>query len=409
MRCQGLNDNSKMTKPAVLYISYDGMLEPLGQSQVIAYLEKLADGFDFHILSFEKPADRADTEKVAALQARLDTAGIIWHPMTYHKSPSVPATLFDLKIGTLKAIWLCHRHKIQIIHARSYVPALMGRIAKMMSGTKLLFDMRGLWADERTDGGLWPVDGRVYKTVKDLEKRLLIASDHVVTLTHNSAKDIASFEYLQGRGLKLDVIPTCADLDRFAPQADISPEGFTLGYLGSVGTWYMFDEVLACFKLIAARRPDARLLVVNRKEQDFIRAKIAEHGIDQALCEITSADHKDVPAQVARMSVGAAIIKPVYSKTASAPTKLAEYLGCGVPCLGNVGVGDMDDILEGQRTGVALDGFTADDLQQGVDRLFTLLEDDTLAERCRDVAMRLFSLEGGAADYRRIYQSLLAA
>ncbi len=30
------------TGPGILYISYDGMLEPLGQSQVVGYLEKLA-------------------------------------------------------------------------------------------------------------------------------------------------------------------------------------------------------------------------------------------------------------------------------------------------------------------------------------------------------------------------------
>ena len=39
----------------VLYISYDGMLEPLGQSQVVlAYLEKLPPGRRIHLISFEK-------------------------------------------------------------------------------------------------------------------------------------------------------------------------------------------------------------------------------------------------------------------------------------------------------------------------------------------------------------------
>ena len=42
-------------KSAVLCASYDGMLEPLGQSQVVAYLVKLADAYQF--LSFEKARD----------------------------------------------------------------------------------------------------------------------------------------------------------------------------------------------------------------------------------------------------------------------------------------------------------------------------------------------------------------
>ena len=38
----------------VLYISYDGMTDPLGQSQVLPYLSGLSkEGYSFHLISFE--------------------------------------------------------------------------------------------------------------------------------------------------------------------------------------------------------------------------------------------------------------------------------------------------------------------------------------------------------------------
>lgn len=397
-----------MAKPAILYISYDGMLEPLGQSQVVSYLEGLADEYAFRLISFEKPGDWADRKRREAIATRLTAAGIAWYPLTYHKKPTLPATLFDIAQGTVVALYLVLRHHVRIVHARSYLPALIGRIIKTLTGAKLLFDMRGLWADERTDGGIWPANGRIYRVVKRLEKGLLLAADHTVTLTNNSAREIASFPYLSGRPFRLDVIPTCADLDRFRLQPCMSPDRFTLGYLGSVGTWYLFDEVLECFRLIVIRRADARLLVINRHEQAFIRERVAAFGIDRDRVEIISVDHRDVPARIAQMTVGAAIIKPVYSKIASAPTKLAEYLGCGVPCLGNAGVGDMGETLEGEHTGIALTDFSPNDRVSAIDRLFALLEDSGLAVRCRSVAERLFSLEGGVAAYRGIYRGLLA-
>lgn len=41
----------------VLFISYNGMLEPLGQTQVLPYLRELAKrSVKFILLSFEKPA-----------------------------------------------------------------------------------------------------------------------------------------------------------------------------------------------------------------------------------------------------------------------------------------------------------------------------------------------------------------
>lgn len=396
-----------MRKNAILYISYDGMLEPLGQSQVIAYLERLSGDYSIHLVSFEKPADKAEADKVAAIGERLNRAGIAWHPLTYHKSPTLPATLFDIAQGTAVALWLTLRHGVHLIHARSYIPALIGWMVKLLTGTKLLFDMRGLWADERVDGNIWPRGGRLYRVVKRLEKTLLLGADHVVTLTHASKGVIADFPYHASRGhAPMTVIPTCADLERFSPGASAQEGPFVLGYLGSIGTWYLFDEVLACFAVLRQRRPDARLLVINRNEQDLVRSSAAAAGIPAECIEVRAADHAEVPEQIRRMHAGAAIIRPVYSKIASAPTKLAEYLGCGVPCLGNTGVGDMELILEREGCGVALSDFTPEDRERAVDRLLALAQDRSTAQRCRDVALAHFSTSDGAARYRQIYQGM---
>ncbi len=397
-----------MEKPVVLYISYDGMLEPLGQSQVLAYLKGLSYDHVFHLISFEKPADKAQTAKFAAMQVWLSTMGIIWHPLTYHKRPTLPATLFDIAHGTIMSLRLTKKFRIRIIHARSYVPALMGTIVKALFGTKLLFDMRGLWADERVDGGLWPKAGRLYRTVKWIEKKLLLSADHIVTLTHASRTIIAKFPYLEAAPhAPITIIPTCADLSHFRPNGSAKVVPFTLGYLGSIGTWYLFEEVLACFRLLQKKRPDARLLVVNRNEQDLVREQVKAAGIAQDSVEILAAEHADVPAQIRRMSAGAAIIRPVYSKIASAPTKLAEYLGCGVPCLGNVGVGDMASILEDENTGVAIRAFNEDERKRAVDRLLALADDPATPERCRSVAQKYFAVEDGIARYRAIYRELM--
>lgn len=391
--------------PGVLYISYDGMLEPLGQSQVISYLELLGGDARLHILSFEKPADWADVARRGALAERLARAHITWHPLTYHKAPTLPATLFDIAQGLAVATWLAARHGLRIVHARSYVPALIGWLVKLLTGARLIFDMRGFWADERVDGGIWPAGGGLYRGVKRIERVMLRGADHIVTLTHASVGVIAK---LGGpRPAPITVIPTCADLDRFSSvpgAARVAP--FTLGYVGSIGTWYLFDEVLACFRLIRERRPEAKMLVVNRGEQALVRSSMAAAGIPESAVEITACDHAGVPAMIRRMSAGAAIIRPVFSKLASAPTKLAEYLGCGIPCLGNVGVGDMELMLEREGGGVALHEFTPAERIRAVDQLLFLCDDPQTAAHCRAVALKHFSITTGAAAYRAIYAEL---
>ena len=46
--------------PSVLYISYDGIMEPLGQSQVVRYMERLSPEYSIHLISFEKRDDLLD-------------------------------------------------------------------------------------------------------------------------------------------------------------------------------------------------------------------------------------------------------------------------------------------------------------------------------------------------------------
>lgn len=390
----------------VLYISYDGILEPLGQSQVLAYQERLAHGFELHLLSFEKPEDWADTQAREAVVERMARAGIHWHPRTYHKRPSAPATAFDILVGIFSGLWLVLRHRIRTVHARSYVPAVMALVLKMLTGVRFVFDMRGFWADERVDGGLWPRAGRMYRVAKWFERQFLLNADHVVSLTQAAVQIMQGFDYLHGRQPPYTVIPTCADLERFKPMARTSGQPFTLGYVGTVGTWYLFDEVAASVAALLRMRPEARFLVVNRGEHAFIRERLVAAGVPDTSIEITTATHAQVPALMARMDAGIFFIKQAFSKQASAPTKLAEFLGCGIPCLGNAGVGDMADVLEGEQVGVAIRSFDPPALAAGLQALLALAANPQTRERCVAAAHRHFSLDEGVHKYWQIYDSL---
>lgn len=392
---------------SVLYISYDGMLEPLGQSQVLAYLKRLAADWPIHLISFEKANDWANVAERERLTRDIAASGIVWHPLRYHKRPTAVATAWDIASGMCLGLWLVLRHRLRIVHARSYVPSVMALGIKRITGIRYLFDMRGFWADERVDGNLWPRTGRMYRVSKGFEQRFLLAADHVVSLTHAAVTEMQRFSYLQGRMPPVTVIPTCADLTRFKP-VPRAPEraGFVLGYVGSAGTWYLFEEVVACFAELLRQRPDAQFLIVNRGEHAYIRERLAAASVPAESVELTTATHAEVPQMIARMDAGIFFIRQVFSKQASAPTKLAELLGCGVPCLGNAGVGDMAEVLEGERVGVALQAFDRASLAAGLDRLLALVEDPSTAARCVAAAHKHFSLDEGVKRYAAVYQKL---
>jgi glycosyltransferase involved in cell wall biosynthesis len=286
----------------------------------------------------------------------------------------------------------------------------MALAMKLFCGVRFIFDMRGFWADERVDGGLWPRDGWLYFLAKWFERRFFLASDHIVSLTHAGIAEIQRFDYLEGRSPKFSVIPTCADLDRFKPFGDprrtAGESGFTLGYVGAAGTWYLFEPLVECFRQLLLLRPNSKLLILNNGEHNFIQESLVRAFIPAHSVEIRTVEYSEVPLQMARMNAAAFFIRPVYSKKASAPTKLGELLGCGVPCLTNTGVGDSAAILEEFRVGIALSEFDTPSLQVGLARLLQLCADPEVTKRCRQAALMHFSLTQAVESYRRIYDCL---
>lgn len=394
-------------RSGILVISYDGILEPLGQSQVLAYLEKLSLNHSIFLISFEKADDWGKLYLRYTVMNRMKEAKIEWRPLRYHKRPAVIATAWDIFLGAFLGFFLVVRHRLGVIHARSYVPSVMALFIKGVTGSRYLFDMRGFWVDERVDGGLWSTKGLLYCISKSFERHFLLKADHIVTLTRNAVNIIESFSYLRGRSLPVTVIPTCTDLLRFKPVEGYARSGpFVLGYVGTVGTWYMFKEVALTFAILLRIQPNARFLVVNRGEHDYIRQCLKAVKVPESSIEITSANYLDMPELMARMHAGIFFIKPVFSKQASAPTKLAEFLGCGIPCLGNTGVGDMAEVLEANRVGVAIKAFDQVSLHEGLIRLLRLCDSSVVSDRCVAIAHRYFSLDEGVARYGRIYNSL---
>ena len=75
------NESQKPHLEALL-ITYDGLLEPMGSSQVLPYIEALADdGVRTRVLSFEKASDLDDASRRHELRDRLDARGIEWTPL----------------------------------------------------------------------------------------------------------------------------------------------------------------------------------------------------------------------------------------------------------------------------------------------------------------------------------------
>ena len=399
----------------VLYISYDGVLEPLGESQVVSYLEPLSAGAEITLLSFEKPADLADRRRVEGMRRRFARAGIAWIVRRYRKWPPVLSTAIDIASGWRVACrWArAERRTTGIIHARGYVPALIAVLTKRTSASRFLFDMRGFWVDEKVEAGHWPPGGILFRVGKRCERWFLAEADAIVSLTHAGVRELSAL----GSPLPstpVEVIPTCADLARFSPappderlRLELGLDGaLVVGCIGTLSNWYLREDTLAYLAWLSRKFDRMKALVVTREDHDRLRADAVRQGLPPERLVLARAPFEQMPAFVRLMSVGLFFIRPCFSKRASAATKLAEFLGCGVPVVINDGIGDSGEIVRDSRTGVVLAETTQQAFEASLDGVRQMLADSTIAERCRRVAEQKFSLERGVAHYAALYEHL---
>jgi hypothetical protein len=119
--------DGRMTQ--ALYLSYDGMTDPLGQAQVIPYLEGLSrQGIAFTLVSCEKPARFAVAGR--EMKQRLERSGIRWHPLPYTRRPPVLSTLFDIRQMRRLVGKLHEEQGFEVVHCRSYIPAMIGAVIR---------------------------------------------------------------------------------------------------------------------------------------------------------------------------------------------------------------------------------------------------------------------------------------
>lgn len=390
----------------VLYISYDGALDPLGRSQVVPYLEGLASrGHQFDLITFEKSQQWSQGGERDAMRKRLQVAGVRWHPLRYHKRLSVFATTWDLARGTVVAAVTVRWRGIDVLHARSYPSAVIADIVGGRFRVPWVFDMRGLYATERVDGGLWPANGRRFRAAKRLERRFLRRAAAIVTLTHASVDVVERMRDEAGGSAPVTVIPTAVDLERFRP-ATTTSEAFTLAYVGSLGTWYLLDEMLEFAQALRRVRPDVRLLFLVNDDAEAVRAAAGRSGFPLDHLAVAHVAYADMPAALSRVDATIALIRPSPSKIASAATKVSESWALGLPVVLNRGVGDGADLAEEHRIGVVVDLQHPESWEVAARALVALTQEEETANRCRAVAEARFALGAAVGRYAGLYGSI---
>jgi glycosyltransferase involved in cell wall biosynthesis len=390
-----------MTK--ILYLSYTGLMEPLGYSQIYSYLKDF-DQCEIHLITVEKSKFVNDKKILSFHYELCRKSNINWSFLVYSNKWRILASFYSICQMLRLAI---AAGPIDIVHARAYVAGLTAYIYKFFSGSKFVFDMRALWVDELISINSIKKGSLLSFSLYKLEGILIKNADSVVSLT-KSAVDYLVKKYKINDESKFSVIPTCVDLNRFdAENALIKPKNNQRIIFGSIGGilsgWYNLNYLLIVARIIS-NNPNYVLKIITQDDHSRI-IKLFDFLSPNQLILIRS-DPLDMPKAMCDIDIGVLFFQSNLGKLGSAPTRLAEYLAMGIPVITNSGVGDMSLLVSENKLGCVFDDDIdlIDNFQSSVK---SIIGNYQMIERCKSVCASVFSLDVGVKKYIKIYSDLL--
>ena len=397
-----------------LYLCYFGLREPLVQTQVLPYLRQIAAaGIQISLLTFEPRLRHAWTEReLADEKSRLASEGIRWFYLPYHKRPSIPATSRGIIAGARFAARMARREGVDVLHARAHIPMAMALLARRWSSPKLIFDIRGLMAEEYSDAGVWRKNSTPFRVVKAVERAGIRRADQVVVLTKKMRDWLVAED--KKPSAQIEVIPCCVDVNRFEQlrAAELNnargrERRFEIVYAGSVTGLYLLEEMARFFLALRSMRPEAFFRVLTVSSAVEGAAVLRRVGVRDEDFWIGAVEPSEVPVHLLKAGLGISFRKPTFSQMAASPTKIPEYLAIGLPLVCNAGIGDMDEMIEREGVGIVLHSFDEAAYILAARQALALAEDPATQARCISAARRYFDLQRvGGAGYVNVYRRL---
>lgn len=387
-----------------LYVTYDGLLDPLGQSQVLPYLRRLhAAGHEFVILSFEKtrPAKEVDS-----LESELRSLGIRWDRLSFQHGAG--GFLQRVLRGALRIRRLVREFQPEIVHLRGFVPAMMNTMS--LQPKPHVYDFRSFAVEEWAECGKIRSGSLLHRVFRLIDRRAVASAAGLVVL-EQSAADLMRRIYTLQAGVPLHVIRTSTDVTRYprkqvADGRGMGPDRLRLVCLGGARYPYRPDLALRLVRELTRLGFPTSIDFINEGDHQPLAEAALAAGVAIDQVRIFAAKHADVPALLGEYDCGLFLCDTSPWRRVCSPTKLGEYLSAGLPVIALPGIDVIEAYAASTRcvTTVAVQELV-EGLQLGtVQRLSEFVRAPGIASVCQDLAQHDFDLQSAGDKYVALYE-----
>jgi len=366
-----------MKNNKILYLSFAGLTSDIGQSQIVPLLLALAEkNVKISVISVEKNKDFEILGHY--VEKALNEHNISWEYIFQKNRPTVVSVVNDIKKMRKIAYRLQNENKFNTVYCRNYLPSIIGLKLKQRFGVKFIFDIRSFWADEQIDNNIIKKYKRhhrlVYNYIKKKENLFIKNADYIFTLTEK-AKDTINKKWNAGN--KTTVLPPFVDAEKcnLPNKQQQVIDALNIAFAGSISPWYKLDEMLDLFKKILEKYPKSKFYFFTGETPASILNKAIVRDINIEHFNIKHIAFNEYYSELNKFDLALFFVKDVFSKQASFPVQMNEFLCKGIPVICN-NVADNEKIINELNAGIVANKLSDDEYSKIVEKIPDLLKTD---------------------------------
>lgn len=383
-----------------LYITYDGLLDPLGQSQILPYIESLNNRYMFIIISYEKM--KGNKKNIENLKKKLNKKNIDWKYFPFRKGKF--NFFYRILTGFIYINLLHLNKKIDLVHLRGGYAGLIYFIS--LCRNKYLYDLRAFWG-QWSDGGRTNENSILYRLLLILERKLIINASGIVVLD-KSGKDYIKQNFDYKKPLK--VIPTSTNIKKYKLNFRENDSIINFVYLGGVEyPPYKIIDALKLIKELMKKGLNCEIAFINKNEHEIIKNIINDKQFNGIKYSIASLNHEEVYERLPLYDVGLIFLEKGKWIKMSSPTKIGEYLAAGLIVMGSENIAVLDRLSKESECVETIDinkkGFNYGNKK--IEKLLNKINNIEFKKESIKLAEKYYSLNSANEKYLEIYNQII--
>ncbi len=295
-----------------------------------------------------------------------------WQPA--YKNPTFVGRIFYYITFPIHAIWfaIARRKDYDIIFTSSppIFSGIPGFFIKKFLQKKWLFDVRDLWIDASVELGFLKKNSFFEKISRYYDGICYRNCDMITVTTEEIKKKILNMYKLPIN--KIIILSNGVDTKMFKPSKEKKNR---IIYAGNIGWAQDLEKFILAVKKVNEKYPIEFYLVGDGDIKNDLVKLVKKEELEQSVIFTGPVERDKIPGFIAESLIGIASLKDIKSLNYAIPTKIYEYMSCGIPFIAT-GKGEIEYLVNISKAGA----MATNDIQSIYRSIIKLLENKKMID-----------------------------